>query len=243
MKEREGKSKKPSKYFSFLKSVLEQKKKSKAEKKMNNYEEEDELIPPTITPTRSQPPPTKTNADSHRRPTKWPKPLLILKGGGSYLGKEKQAANEKENQSEQQVEDKDDAQTKLFNEEDNAGEVAQPDGSWTDIEEEMSSTFTEVGGNDESKPSLGQNNEDGDALMENHGVAVSDDIGNHVEFNDTDQLYDSYGYKFLEKIDRDFAESPRLIMRGIWRGKYSEVFFFRVLYLFRVFSSEDACPV
>ena len=35
--------------------------------------------------------------------------------------------------------------------------------------------------------------------------------------------YDNYGSKFLKNIDKHFAESPRLLMRGIWRSDELEL--------------------
>ena len=39
----------------------------------------------------------------------------------------------------------------------------------------------------------------------------------------TDNFQESVGQKFLEKLDRHFQESPRLIMRGICRGEVLEL--------------------
>ena len=48
--------------------------------------------------------------------------------------------------------------------------------------------------------------------VENQGGSSSDD-----------DFEDKYAYRCLKKLDRDFQSSPRLIVRGIWRGDVLEL--------------------
>ena len=43
------------------------------------------------------------------------------------------------------------------------------------------------------------------------------------ESTDVDSSYNNFGFKFLRKIDEHFCESPRLLMRGIWRSDELEL--------------------
>ena len=49
------------------------------------------------------------------------------------------------------------------------------------------------------------------------------DISKAADNSDDDEYVAKYSYRCLKRLDRDFFSSPRLIVRGIWRGEGLEL--------------------
>ena len=110
----------------------------------------------------------------------------------------------------EEVEEEDDESEEKLEERSDAGlsDVAQPIGDLTC--KEMESTFSEEHPAGENVQSY----EGGeDAVVANDAAGG---LGGSF-------FQESFGQKFLEKLDRHFQESPRLIMRGIFRGEVLEL--------------------
>ena len=98
-----------------------------------------------------------------------------------------------------------------------------------DLKEEIEESKEEKEKDDDLKENLGDKDEIGtgpfDLEVEHGGDAALPARSCHVEVavttdnsDDDDEYRDKYSYSSLKMLDRDFFSSPRLIVRGIWRG-------------------------